>query len=111
MSHEPPHVPPHELAPEPSPGPTGRPHRGRVVMQVRWSDVDLFGHVNNAAYWAVVEEDLAAAGRILEPLTAEIEHRGAAPAGPAVIRRVQDRWWICAESGAAHASIRLTMDA
>jgi acyl-CoA thioester hydrolase len=30
--------------------------RGRVVMQVRWSDVDLFGHVNNAAYLGYLDD-------------------------------------------------------
>ncbi|ADG75954.1 thioesterase superfamily protein [Cellulomonas flavigena DSM 20109] len=34
------------------------PHsgRGRVVMQVRWSDVDLFGHVNNAAFLRYLDD-------------------------------------------------------
>lgn len=30
--------------------------RGRVVMPVRWSDVDLFGHVNNAAYLRYLDD-------------------------------------------------------
>lgn len=30
--------------------------RGRVVMQVRWSDVDLFGHVNNAAFLRYLDD-------------------------------------------------------
>lgn len=30
--------------------------RGRVEMQVRWSDVDLFGHVNNAAYLRYLDD-------------------------------------------------------
>ncbi|MCC2336455.1 acyl-CoA thioesterase [Cellulomonas wangsupingiae] len=30
--------------------------RGRVVMQVRWSDVDLFGHVNNAAFLRFLDD-------------------------------------------------------
>lgn len=38
--------------------PTGRTRagRGRVVMQVRWSDVDLFGHVNNAAFLRYLDD-------------------------------------------------------
>ncbi|MBB2922322.1 thioesterase family protein [Cellulomonas cellasea] len=47
---------PHELTREPSPEHSERPHRGRVVMQVRWSDVDLFGHVNNAAYLRYLDD-------------------------------------------------------
>ncbi len=40
---------------------SGRPEagdgaRGRVVMQVRWSDVDLFGHVNNAAFLRYLDD-------------------------------------------------------
>ena len=30
--------------------------RGRAVMSVRWSDVDLFGHVNNAAYLRYLDD-------------------------------------------------------
>ncbi len=30
--------------------------RGRVTMQVRWSDVDLFAHVNNAAYLRFLDD-------------------------------------------------------
>ncbi|WP_024285898.1 thioesterase family protein [Cellulomonas sp. KRMCY2] len=33
-----------------------RTGRGRVVMPVRWSDVDLFGHVNNAAYLRYLDD-------------------------------------------------------
>ena len=33
-----------------------RPSRGRVEMQVRWSDVDLFGHVNNAAFLRYLDD-------------------------------------------------------
>jgi len=33
-----------------------QPHRGRVEMHVRWSDVDLFGHVNNAAYLRYLDD-------------------------------------------------------
>ncbi|WP_372595303.1 acyl-CoA thioesterase [Actinotalea sp.] len=39
------------MAPRPTP-----PGRGSVTMQVRWSDVDLFGHVNNAAYLRYLDD-------------------------------------------------------
>lgn len=74
----------------------------------RRADLDVADHVNNAAYWEVVEEDLEIAREAA--LVAEVEHRGAADAGEAVVRRGQDRWWICSTTGATHASIRLTMD-
>lgn len=35
---------------------TPTPRRGRVTMQVRWSDVDLFAHVNNAAYLRYLDD-------------------------------------------------------
>ena len=41
--------------PDPSPGLVD-PGRGRVLMQVRWSDVDLFGHVNNAAFLRYLDD-------------------------------------------------------
>jgi acyl-ACP thioesterase len=74
----------------------------------RAADLDIADHVNNAAYWTVVEEDAAFDAEA--PVAAEVEHRGAANAGDAVVRRVQDRWWICSTAGETHASIRLTMD-
>jgi acyl-CoA thioester hydrolase len=39
------------------PGDAGRPPgRGVMRTQVRWSDVDLFGHVNNAAYLRYLDD-------------------------------------------------------
>jgi acyl-ACP thioesterase len=67
----------------------------------RAADLDVAGHVNNAAYWTVVEEDLR---RLEGPLAAEVEHRGAALDGDAVVRRDGDRWWVCAPDGQIHAS-------
>jgi acyl-ACP thioesterase len=45
----------------------------RAPWPLRATDVDLLGHVNNAAYWAAVEE--AATGGLGEPLRAELEYR------------------------------------
>jgi acyl-ACP thioesterase len=92
----------HEDPPADAPGTSWR---------FRAADLDIAQHVNNAAYWTVVEDDLAATGSVPEPVSAEVEHRGAAGAGAALVRRVQDRWWICSTSGEAHASIRLTVQA
>jgi acyl-ACP thioesterase len=74
----------------------------------RAADLDIADHVNNAAYWTVLEEDVTFDAEI--PVVAEVEHRGAAGSGDAVVRRVQDRWWICSTTGETHASIRLTMN-
>ena len=35
----------------------------------------MLGHVNNAAYWEAVEEELAARRDLRAPLRAEVEHR------------------------------------
>lgn len=62
--------PPADLAPEPWP--------------LRASDLDVLAHVNNAAYWVVVEEALARHGGVHGPLRAEVEHRTAVEPGAAV---------------------------
>jgi acyl-ACP thioesterase len=62
----------------------------------RAADLDMAAHVNNAVYWAVVEEELAGA-ELPDGWTAEIEHRAAADAGPATVRADGDMRWIVAE--------------
>ena len=42
--------------------------------QPRWCDLDVLGHVNNAAYWTAVLETLATDG-LRAPYRAEMEHR------------------------------------
>jgi acyl-ACP thioesterase len=58
----------------------------------RQADLDMAAHVNNAVYWAVLEEELA--GAELPPgWRGEIEHRG--PAGPGAATVAADggmRW-------------------
>jgi acyl-ACP thioesterase len=41
---------------------------------VRFSDLDVLGHVNNAAQWMAVEEALERAGQQKAPVRAELEH-------------------------------------
>jgi acyl-ACP thioesterase len=72
----------------------------------RAADLDLAGHVNNAVYWQVVEEELVAA----EPaggLDVEIEYRAAADVGDAVVLAGDGMRWISAEGGAVLATVRL----
>jgi acyl-ACP thioesterase len=45
----------------------------RWSWQLRSSDVDLHGHVNNAVYWQAVEERFA--GRLRDPIRAELDYR------------------------------------
>lgn len=64
----------------------------------RFSDFDVLGHVNNAVYWAVVEEfmDLAA------PVTVELEYRGGIDRGQDVqVLTDADALWITADATVA----------
>lgn len=47
----------------------------RLPWRFRFVDFDLLGHVNNAAYWIAVEEQLARRRDLRAPLRAEIEFR------------------------------------
>jgi acyl-ACP thioesterase len=84
----------------PDPGPDA----SRVRWRFRASDLDVAGHVNNAAYWEPLEEELLA-GPAPERLDAEIEFRAPAQAGEAVLLREDDRRWIAAPGGEVHASL------
>jgi acyl-ACP thioesterase len=75
-------------APEPAPG-----AGPAVPWRFRAADLDLAGHVNNAVYWAVLEEELASADPAV-PFAAEIEHRAAGAAGPAGVLAAGAARWI-----------------
>jgi acyl-ACP thioesterase len=51
---------------------------GNTVMPQDWplrfSDFDAVGHMNNAAYWEIIEESLAARSDLRAPLRAVVEH-------------------------------------
>jgi acyl-ACP thioesterase len=83
----------------PPPEATAQPWRFRAA------ELDLAGHVNNAAYWQVPEEELAG----VEPpdgLTYEIEHRAAAAVGDAAVLRAGGLRWIAAPDGTVLATLR-----
>ena len=80
--------------------PAGAPAR---AWTFRRADLDVAAHVNNAAYWEVLEE-LADPP---EPVTAEIEYRGAADAGEAEVLCGDGAWWIT-RAGEVHASLTLS---
>lgn len=61
---------------------------------VRLADLDVLGHVNNAAQWVAVEEALDRAGAPREPARAELEH------GPGVERGTDVRLkWRAVDGG------------
>jgi acyl-ACP thioesterase len=80
---------------------------------LRYVDYDVLGHMNNAAYWAVVEEELARRRELRAPLRAEVEFRNAVERGHhvGVITEAIDDGvaiWLVGDGGTAHASARVT---
>jgi acyl-ACP thioesterase len=45
-----------------------------LVWPLRFSDFDAVGHMNNAAYWEILEESLAGKSGLRAPLRAVVEH-------------------------------------
>lgn len=83
----------------PGPGPDG----DRSAWTFRAIDLDIAGHVNNAAYWQPLEEELLADGDP-ETIDAEIEFRTPAQPGQKLLLRQGPRRWIL--TGAeTHASM------
>ena len=78
----------------PPDGAPGRPWRFRAA------DLDLAGHVNNAAYWQIIEEEEPAGAG-----TYEIEHRAPAAAGDATVLKAGALRWIAA-NGTVFATLR-----
>jgi acyl-ACP thioesterase len=51
---------------------------------LRFTDFDVLDHVNNAAYWQIVEEALSSRRDLRAPLRAEVQHRQATERGATV---------------------------
>ncbi len=80
----------------PSPPAAAGPAR---AWPTRFSDFDVMGHMNNAAYWHPVEQVLAARRHLRAPLRSELEFRTSIDPDDAVDLVVQDgegevRIWI-----------------
>lgn len=85
----------------------------RAPWPLRFTDVDVLDHVNNAAYWEAVEETLADHRDLRAPLRAELEHRRAVERGDQVerwSRRERDGalsvWLVVDGAPAAAARVR-----
>jgi acyl-ACP thioesterase len=85
---------------EPPPDAPARP------WSFRAADLDLADHVNNAVYWAVLEEELGGADP-QPPFHAEIEHRAPGSAGPAHVAAYGAHRWIAAPDGTVLATLAL----
>ena len=77
--------------------------RGRP-WTFRAAECDIADHVNNAAYWTPLEEELLAGGPIPTRLDVELEYRAPAQPGDKRVLAAGDRRWIVAADGELHAS-------
>lgn len=86
------------------PAPTGEEQRS--AWSFRATELDIAGHINNAAYWQPLEEELLGH---LEPerIDAEVEFRGPSLPGEKLVLRDGARRWITGADGEIHASILL----
>jgi acyl-ACP thioesterase len=81
---------------------------GGTPWNFRATECDIADHVNNAAYWTPLEEELLA-----EPppeperLDVELEYRTPAQPGEKRVLRSGDRRWIVGTDGELHASFHL----
>jgi acyl-ACP thioesterase len=86
----------------PAPEPDGQPSS----WTFRAIDLDIAGHVNNAAYWQPLEEELLT-GADPETIDAEIEFRTPAQPGEKVLLRHGPRRWLLT-GDETHASMLLS---
>ncbi len=71
----------------------------------RGAELDLAGHVNNAAYLTPLEEELLVQDAEPESIDLEIEYRSPAQPGEIRVLRHGPRRWIVSPEGETHASI------
>jgi hypothetical protein len=84
----------------------------RVPWPLRFADFDVLEHVNNAVYWAAIEQELAQRRALRAPLTAVIEHGEPIERG---IRCAGARWpadgfdgWLVGAGGEQFAAVRVS---
>jgi acyl-ACP thioesterase len=87
-----------------------RPAAGHEASEwiFRRTDTDLADHVNNAAYWEPLEEELLASDT--EPSAVDVELEFRTPAQPGRVRLLRDgphRWLTEPEGGEVYASMLL----
>jgi acyl-ACP thioesterase len=85
------------------PGPGGA--LDTVPWRFRGSESDLAGHINNAAYFLPLEEELIEAGGDPPSIDVEIEYRSPAQPGEKVVVRNGTCRWIASPDGETHASL------
>ncbi len=85
---------------------------GQIESESRWrfrrTDSDVADHVNNAAYWEPLEDELLAGDEDLVEVDAEIEFRNAAQPGlHRILVNGSQRWIAHPDSGEVYASVVL----
>ncbi len=97
----------------------GRPIRARLrhpappagcaerSWRFRAVDCDIAGHVNNAAYWQPLEEELLATASEPDTFDGEVEFRAGAQPGPQRVLGKGSMRWVATADGAVAASFRL----
>ena len=78
----------------------------RSTWSFRATELDIAGHINNAAYWEPVEEELLGQPEP-ERVDVEVEYRGPSQPGEKLLLRDGDHRWITGADGEIHASILL----
>jgi acyl-ACP thioesterase len=78
--------------------------RDGQLWRFRATERDIAGHINNAAYWQPVEEELLTGGDP-EQVDVEIEYRTPAQPGEKRVLCDGERRWIVGQDGETHASI------
>jgi acyl-ACP thioesterase len=79
-------------------------HAPSAAWTFRATECDLADHVNNAAYWQPLEEELLA-GSEPDRIDVEIEFRTPSQPGEKRILSSESRRWITAADGEVHASV------
>jgi acyl-ACP thioesterase len=86
------------------------PSPGDADHAMRWTfratECDLAEHINNAAYWEPLEEELLG-GEEPETIDAEMEFRTPAQPGEKLVLRDGRRLWIVSPEGETHSSVTL----
>jgi acyl-ACP thioesterase len=72
----------------------------------RSTELDVADHINNAAYWAVLEDELLA-GAEPAAIDVELEFRTPTQPGEHAVRNAGARRWVVAADGTVHASFLL----
>jgi acyl-ACP thioesterase len=80
---------------------------------LRFADFDVLEHVNNAVYWAAVEQELAARRELRAPFTAVLEHGEPIERGHVVRWCARERTdgfdgWLVGEGGQQFAAVRVS---